>query len=126
MIGQTESARRQGLYPEALAELQKAQGPTLLATSAKGHLYAVSGKRREAEKILSDLIARSKAAYLPPTYVARIYAGLGQKDQALAWLEKGYAVRDSGIEFIGVDPYNDPLRSDPRFTDLLRRLGLLH
>ncbi len=115
---------QQGLLPDAIVEFQKAQGPTLLATSGLGHLYAISGRRPEAEKILSDLTLRSKAGYIPPTYLARIYVGLGERDQALTWLEKGYAAHDSHMEFLGVEPSFDPLRSDPRFVDLLRRMRL--
>jgi serine/threonine protein kinase/tetratricopeptide (TPR) repeat protein len=115
---------QQGQYAKALAELHQAEGPTLQARSVIGHVYARSGQRPEAEKILGELIARSNAAYLPPTYIARIYAGLGQKDEAIAWLEKGYALRDSHLEFLGVDPTFDELRSDTRFTDLLHRLKL--
>jgi TolB-like protein/tRNA A-37 threonylcarbamoyl transferase component Bud32/Flp pilus assembly protein TadD len=115
---------QQGLFPDAAVQFQKAQGPTLLATSGLGHLYGVSGRRAEAEKILSDLTLRSKASYVPPTYLARICVGLGERDQALAWLEKGYAEHDSHMEFMGVEPSFDPLRSDPRFVDLLRRLNL--
>jgi serine/threonine protein kinase/Flp pilus assembly protein TadD len=117
---------QQGLYPQALAELRKAQGPTQLATSSIGHLYAISGKKAEAEKILNDFLQRSKTDYVPPTYVARIYIGLGDKDQAFAWLEKAYEVRDSHLEFLGVEPTYDPIRSDPRYADLMRRINLSH
>ena len=55
---------------------------------------------------------------------ARIYAGLGDKDQAFKWLEKGYDERAAPLFYIKVDPIWDPLRSDPRFDDLLRRIGL--
>jgi serine/threonine protein kinase len=115
---------QQGLYPQALAELHKAEGPTLLAKSSIAHVYAVSDRKQEAEQILSELLLRSKAAYLPPTYLARIYAGLGDKDQAFSWLERAYTARDSHLEFIAVEPWCDPLRSDPRFADLLRRTNL--
>jgi serine/threonine protein kinase/Tfp pilus assembly protein PilF len=115
---------QQGQYAKALAELHQAEGPTLQATSVIGHVYARSGQRPEAEKILRELIVRSNAAYLPPTYIARIYSGLGQKDEAIAWLEKAYAVRDSHLEFLGVDPTFEKLRSDARFAEILRRLKL--
>jgi eukaryotic-like serine/threonine-protein kinase len=115
---------QQGEYAKALAELHQAEGPTLQARSVIGHVYAVSGRRPEAETILDELLLRSKSAYLPPTYVARIYAALGQKDEAIERLEKGYALRDSHMEFLAVDPTFDVLRSDPRFSGLLRRLNL--
>jgi len=108
-----------------LAELEKGQGPTLEARSAMAHVYAISGKRAEAGRILSELIIRSKTAYLPPTYIAKIYAALGQKDQAFPWLEKGYANQEPRMVFIAVDPMYDSLRSNPRLADLLRRMHLL-
>ena len=70
------------------------------------------------------LIERSRTAYLPPSYVARIYAGLGERDKAIAWLEKAYGVRDGHLALVGVEPAFDPLRDDPRFIALLRRLNL--
>lgn len=119
-----EVYEQQGRYAAALAELQKGQGPTLEARAAMAHVYAVSGEQAQAERILGELIMRSKKAYLPPTYIAKIYAALGQKDQAFAWLEKGYAMQEVRMGFIAVDPMYDSLRSDPRLTDLLRRLNL--
>ena len=121
-----ETYQQQGLYPQALGELRQAQGPTQQATSAIGRLYAVSGKKSEAEKILADLLQRAKAGYLPPTYVAGIYVALGDKDQAFAWLEKAYAARDSQLEFLGVEQFYDPLRDDSRYADLMRRINLAH
>jgi tetratricopeptide (TPR) repeat protein len=115
---------QQGRYADALTELSKAEGPTLEATSQIGHLYAISGKRAKAEQVLKDLTTRSKQRYVSPVYFARIYTGLGQKDQALEWLERGYAVRDPHMEVIAVEPTFESLRSDSRFIDLLRRLNL--
>jgi eukaryotic-like serine/threonine-protein kinase len=119
-----ETYEQQGLYPQALAELRKAQGPTQQATAAIGRLYAISGKKSEAEKILAELLERANTGYIPPSYIAGIYVALGDKDQAFAWLEKAYTARDSQIEFLGVEPFYDPLRSDPRYADLMRRINL--
>ena len=119
-----ETYEQQGQYAKALTELRQAQGPTQQATSVIGNVYAVSGQKAEAEKILGELTLRSKSGYLPPTYIARIYAGLGRRDEAMAWLEKAYTARDSHMEFLGVDPTFDGLRSDARFADLLRRMNL--
>jgi TolB-like protein/Flp pilus assembly protein TadD len=115
---------QKGEYAKALAEFHQAEGPTLQARSLIGHVYAISGSKPEAEEILDELVLRSKSAYLPPTYIARICAGLGQKDEAIAWLKKGYTMRDSHMEFLAVDPTFDGLRSDPRFAELLRRMNL--
>ncbi|NDQ58436.1 MAG: protein kinase [Acidipila sp.] len=114
------------LYPQALGELQKAQGPTLQALSSMAYVFASSGNESGARKILNDLIQRSKQSYVPPTHIAIVYAGLGEKDQAIAWLQKGFAVKDAHLEFLGVEPVYDSLRSDPRFADMIARLGLPH
>ena len=121
-----ETYEQQGLYASAMAELRKGQGPTQQAISAIGHLYAISGRKPDAEKILAQLLQREKTSYLPPTYMARIYAGLGEKDEAFAWLEKAYDAHDTQLEFLGVEQFYDPLRADPRYADLMRRINLAH
>jgi len=100
--------------------------PKIGATAAIGRLYAASGKKPEAKKILADLLQRAKTGYLPPTYIAGMYAGLGDNNKAFEWLEKSYSARDSQIEFLGVEQCYDPLRSDPRYADLMRRINLAH
>jgi len=110
---------------EAVAELQKAEqlsggGPTIMANLARA--YAASGKRSEALKLLSDLKKRSNSIYSHGSEIAVIYAALGDRDQAMNWLEKGYEERfNPGVL---LRPGFDPLRSDPRFQDLVRRIGL--
>jgi len=110
---------------EAVAELQKAAqlsggSPTVMANLARA--YAASGKRSEAIKLLSDLKKRSNSIYSHGSEIAVIYAALGDRDQAMSWLEKGYEERfNPGVL---LRPGFDPLRSDPRFQDLVRRLGL--
>jgi hypothetical protein len=61
---------------------------------------------------------------VPPRHFAKIYAGLGDKDEAFAWLDKAIADRESGLEFVKTDPSYDSLHSDPRFKNVLRRLNL--
>jgi eukaryotic-like serine/threonine-protein kinase len=119
-----ETFQQQGLYPQALAELRQAQGPTQEATSAMARVLAAQGNKSEAQKILRDLLERSKTGYLPPTYIAGIYVALGDHNQAFEWLEKAYAARDSQLEFLGVEQFYDPLRTDPRYLDLMRRINL--
>jgi TolB-like protein/DNA-binding winged helix-turn-helix (wHTH) protein/Flp pilus assembly protein TadD len=110
---------------EAIAELQKAVrlsagSPTCLANLARA--YAASGKRSEAAKLLSDLKKRSNPNYSHASEIAVIYTALGDKDQAITWLEKGYEERfNPGVL---LRPGFDPLRSDPRFQGLVRRIGL--
>ena len=83
-------------------------------------------ERAVCEKLGSALTAAAKRSddETVGTYgIAIIHAGLGEKDQAFEWLEKAYEVRDLGMVFLKVDPTLDPLRSDPRFQDLLRRMN---
>ena len=106
-------------------ELQKAielsPGSTAFIANL-AYAYAVSGMRDEALKLLNDLKNRSPQAFSNAPEIAMIYAGLEEKDQAMAWLEKAYAERFS--PWVLMRPCYNPLRSDPRFQDLLHRLGL--
>jgi TolB-like protein/DNA-binding winged helix-turn-helix (wHTH) protein/Flp pilus assembly protein TadD len=112
-------------YKEAIVELQKAielsPGSTAFAANL-AYAYAVSGMRHEAEKIMRDLKNRSPQSFSNAPEIAMIYVGLGEKDQAMAWLEKGYAERFS--PWVLMRPCFDPLRSEPGFQDLVRRIGL--
>ena len=89
-----------------------------------GHAYAQAGKRAEAIRVLEGLKQRSKQHYVSPYDFAIIYLGLGEKDKTFAWFEQAYQERSSWMPWLQVDPLYDPLRSDPRFKDLLRRMGL--
>ena len=89
-----------------------------------GYAYAVAGSRTEAGKVLDRLNTRSKQKYVSPVDWAIIYTGLGEKNKAFQWLEKGYEDRSLTAWSIKVEPVFDPLRSDPRFQDLLRRMNL--
>jgi eukaryotic-like serine/threonine-protein kinase len=113
------------MYKEGIAELEKAvaisPGNTILL-SGLGYAYAVSGRKAEAQKMLDQLNEISKRKYVPAGYRVYIYAALGEKNKAFEWLEKGY--EDHSI--FGIKAYGllTPLRSDPRFSDLLRRMNL--
>jgi tetratricopeptide (TPR) repeat protein len=118
---------QQGKFPEAVAELTQARrfndSPQVLASL--GHVYAVSGRRGEAQALIEELTEISKRHYVSPYDVATIYAGLGDNDQAFAWLEKADEDRSGWLGlWLKVDPKFDNLRPDPRFRDLLRRIGL--
>jgi serine/threonine-protein kinase len=116
---------QQKRYQEAMAEMQKSK--ELGDQDSRwmiGHMYASSGQRGEAEKLLAQLQEEAKHTHVSPFGIAMIYAGLGQQDQAFAWLEKAYTERDSSLTNLKADPKSDSLRSDPRFTDLLRRMGI--
>jgi TolB-like protein/DNA-binding winged helix-turn-helix (wHTH) protein/Flp pilus assembly protein TadD len=116
---------QKGLVNEAVGELQKAvelsgSSPTCMANLARA--YAASDKRDRATKLLSDLKQRSNAIHSYASEIAMIYAALGDGDQAMIWLNKGYEERfNPGVL---LRPGFDPLRSDPRFQDLVRRVGL--
>jgi TolB-like protein/DNA-binding winged helix-turn-helix (wHTH) protein/Tfp pilus assembly protein PilF len=109
---------------EAVAELQKAVqlsggSPTSIANLARA--YVATGKRSEAQKLLSDLKKRSSPSSSYAAEISVIYAALGDTDQAMNWLEKGYEERfNPGVL---LRPGFDPIRSDPRFEDLVRRIG---
>jgi hypothetical protein len=108
-----------------MAEMQKSRNLGGIDNRGSlGQLYAISGRRGEAQKLLTQLQEESKLEQISAYNVAKIYEGLGEKDQSLDWLEKAYAERDSNIIYLKVDPVFDSLRSDSRFKDLLRRLGL--
>jgi hypothetical protein len=89
-----------------------------------GYVLAKSGAHQKARDILKELEKQSKREYIPSLNFAQIYAGLGDNEQALAWLNKACDERSVWMTFLKVDPKFDPLRTDPRFQDLLRRVGL--
>ena len=114
-------------YELGIAELENAatlseSNPRALAWL--GNAYAVSGRKGKALEILASLENSSASAYVSPLDIAIIYVGLGEKDKAFKWLEKGFEDRSGYMEFLKIDAFFDPLRSDPRFADLLRRMNL--
>ncbi len=115
-----------GKFEEALAAFERARqlddNPWVVASS--GYAYAVSGRRDDARRVLAELERRSKSARVPPEEVARVYAGLNEREQALAWLEKAYEEHSDALAFVKVDPAWDGLRSDPGFINILRRIGI--
>jgi tetratricopeptide (TPR) repeat protein len=113
-------------YEESVSEYQKAIGlepgsPRLAAGLARA--YAVAGKRTEALRIVSNLRQLSKQRYVSPFGIAMIYTALGDSDQTFAWLEKAHEDRSVGLIALKVDPWVDPLRSNPRFQNLFRRMN---
>ena len=89
-----------------------------------GGAYAAWGKKEEAKKVLKELTERAGRRYVCPYEVATIYVGLGERDAAFEWLDKAVEARADCIPWIKPDPKIDPLRSDPRYAALLRRVGL--
>jgi TolB-like protein/DNA-binding winged helix-turn-helix (wHTH) protein/Flp pilus assembly protein TadD len=116
---------QRGMHDEAIAELQKAirlSGGSPTATANLARAYAASGQRAEAVRLLNDLKKRSGSGYSHASEIAMVYAALGDSDQAMAWLERGYAERVNPSVLLR--PGFDPLRADPRFQGLVRRVGL--
>ncbi len=127
-----------GKLPQAISELEQAAGSLAAASpnSAKpsmdvpvvhallGHAYAISGRRSDALKELSGLQAAAVKRYIPPSYFAILWMGLGDNKQAMAWLERGYKDRSEHMLYLGLEPLVDPLRGDSRFALLLKKVGL--
>lgn len=119
---------QKGMFPEAITEFNQARDLTEdlpPAWEELGYVYAKSGQRAEAARILNQLQERAKRGeYVLPLGIAWIYIGLGDKDQAFVWLDKSFEERSDGLRMIKTNPIYDSLRSDPRFTDLLKRMHL--
>jgi Flp pilus assembly protein TadD len=115
-----------GMYGEAIAEAREAREfpdvPTRPAAFL-GYALAKSGRRAEARAELEGLLKLSKERYVPPYNIAMVYNGLGKHEEARAWLERGYREREPRMVFLKVEPKWNNLRDDPRFQDVLRRVG---
>ncbi|MHC4172663.1 MAG: protein kinase domain-containing protein [Planctomycetota bacterium] len=114
------------MYPEAIASVEKAmtlagRTPRLVALLAEA--YALSGRRDEAETLLQELQERATSEYVLPTYFAEVYASLGNTDEAFRWLERAHQERNFGMLWLRIPLSWESLRSDPRFDDLVQRMG---
>jgi tetratricopeptide (TPR) repeat protein len=117
------------MYKEAVTEMQK--GVDLDNTAERwdrhpmlAYAYAMAGRRDEALKILDEQKRLAKQGYISPYNFAIIYTGLGDKDRAFEWLEKGYEQRTQYVYRLKREPMFDSLRSDPRYAELLRKMNL--
>lgn len=118
---------QKGMYAEAISQFQRGNalsGSSPMMLLALGHAYAVSGKRDAARSTLAQLQQLSKQRYVPALYIAALYAGLGDKEQALHSLQKALDERSDQLVFLKAEPLADPVRSDPRFDAILGRVGL--
>lgn len=118
--------REQGKYAEALAEfeeLRRLAKQSDVSLGVSGHTLALMGDRDGAKKILAELLDQAGENYISPYSVALIYIGLGDKDKAFEWLDKVHQEVNDWLLWLNVGPELDPLRRDPRFLDLLRRVG---
>src|SRR5713101_1931757 len=119
--------REKRMYKEALEQFLQGvkfsgNRPAMLALY--GHALAVSGDAAGARKVLADLQHLAQSGYVSSLYFAGVYTGLGEKQTALDWLDKAYKERNDRLVYLNVDPMADPLRSEPRFRDLMKRLHL--
>jgi tetratricopeptide (TPR) repeat protein len=116
-----------GSFADAIAECQRSasgSGHASIREASLGRAYALAGRTAQARQILDELTGVGKHSYVPPYVFAMLYTALGEKEQAFAWLDKGYQERDPYLVRLRVDEAVDPLRSDPRFSQLLQRIGL--
>jgi TolB-like protein/Flp pilus assembly protein TadD len=122
-----KSFAQKRLYAEALSELRKANELSAYDThvlALLGFVYAVAGEKRDAVKILDELKLQAARGRVPPYDFAIVHTGLGDKDSAFEWLERAFKEHAVALFELKVEPVFDGLRSDVRFTDLLRRVGL--
>ena len=112
--------------PEAVRTLERlvTLAPIPVYLAALGHAYAVAGRRADAERMLEELQARGRTGYVSSFDIATIHAGLGNRSEALDWLERAYEGRATYLTFVNVDPRFDAYRDDPRFRELVSRMGL--
>ncbi len=118
---------QKSMFKDAISALQKALDMSNGASTVKallGFSYALSGQKEKARNVLAELKAESRRNYVSPVAVALVHAGLGQKDQAILRLEEAYQEHSGGLLTLKVLPVWSSLRSEPRFAQLLSKIGL--
>lgn len=118
---------KQSRYREAVEVTSKAadiSGRASYYLGALGYCYALAGRRADALATLKELETKYAQRESPPTDIAKVHAGLGNKDQAFVWLEKAFEARSGRLKDVADEPYYDSLRDDPRYANLMRRVGL--
>ncbi len=115
-----------GDYQQALVILARIKPALAMPNylSSRGYLYAQEGRKQEARQLLRQLLLLARHEYVDPEFPVAVYISLGDKEQAFAWLEKAYATQSAYMSLLKLWSLYDPIRSDPRFADLLRRVGL--
>jgi tetratricopeptide (TPR) repeat protein len=118
---------REGTPEKAVESLERAcslgEGLTL-PLAARAAAYAEAGQRDRAERAIEQLLAMSEKRYVPAYEIAAIHSSLGNHDQAFEWLERAFRERSETLTWLGVAPFWDLLRQDPRLADLQARVGL--
>jgi tetratricopeptide (TPR) repeat protein len=118
---------KQRRYREAVEETSKAvelSGRASYYLGALGYCYALAGRRADALTILKELESKYARRESPATDIAKVHVGLGDRDQAFVWLEKAFEARSGMLRDVTEEEYFDLLRDDPRYADLVRRMGL--
>lgn len=118
---------QKSMLEEAIAEFENALSrwkDSSLPLSSLAHAYGVSGRKKEAVEILEKLLEMGERTYVPAYDIAVVYAGLGEKDKGLEWLDRAYEERSGFLVYIKCDRRFDPLQPNPRWEDLLKRVGL--
>jgi len=114
------------MFKESIAELEKAvtlSGRNPFVVSMLGYVYGLAGRKDNALKILNEVMEQTKKRYVSPYAIAIVHIGLGNKDQAFRWLEKACEEHSTTMAWFRVDVILDRLRPDPRYTELLRKMG---
>jgi tetratricopeptide (TPR) repeat protein len=125
ILGHAYAANKQ--FDEAVIAAEKAVEISERAPGALGMLglaYGLANRKAEATQVLNELLQLNKTRYVTPAALVNVYIGLGDKEQTFVWLEKAYQERSNYIAYLKVFPILDPIRSDPRFGALVRRVGL--
>jgi len=112
------------MYEQAITHYQAMGGIGRQRASLLEKAHEAAGPQGYWQKSLELFLDEAKRTYIQPTIIAKNYARLGDKERAFQWLEKAYVERDSDLVYLHLEPMYDPLRSDPRYVDLLKRMGL--
>jgi predicted Zn-dependent protease len=120
LIASDQAADAVPVLEKALSVSNRSPGVTGVLIRAYNH----AGRRDDAMRLLAELKTRRKTGYVPAGAFVNAYLGLNENDQAFEWLEEAYKEQSNILQFLKGHPYFDPIRGDPRFADLLRRVGL--
>jgi tetratricopeptide (TPR) repeat protein len=125
LIFLAEAHVQKGAFESAINEMERmmAISQNKAGLGLIGYVYAAAGRKQQARKVLAQMNNASENMYVSPFQHAIVYAGLGEKEEALRWLEIGFEERDHDMAFLNRWEMFDRLRSDPRFQDLVRRMN---
>lgn len=115
-------AEQQGRVGEAIAILEPISGSNQNRKASLGHAYGVAGQPARAREVLASLHQLERGIYVPAYFFALVHAGLGERDQALRYLERAFQERSTVLAYLLIDPRLAPLRTEPRFQALANRL----